>query len=162
MNIFGVVGWKNSGKTGLVERLVTEFTSRGVVVSTLKHAHHDFEIDQEGRDSFRHRAAGAKEVAILSEKRWAVMHELREADEPDPDEMLEKMADVDLILVEGFKNWKQPKILCHRAEAGDMNLIDLKPVAVASDSPIDNLMVPNFDLDDTVRIADFITYHLRM
>jgi len=160
MKIFGIVGWKNSGKTGLMERLVSEFTERGLVVSTLKHAHHEFEIDHEGRDTFRHREAGAKEVAIVSSTRWALMHELQGMDEPDPEDMINRMEPVDLLLIEGFKNWKQPKLFCHRAETGPYNPGSIDPVAVASDVEIEGLTIPRYDLNDTARISGFIAYHL--
>ncbi|MEO1563764.1 MAG: molybdopterin-guanine dinucleotide biosynthesis protein B [Pseudomonadota bacterium] len=160
MKVFGIVGWKNSGKTGLVERLVTEFSAKGITLSTLKHAHHEFEIDHEGRDSFRHRTAGAKEVAIVSANRWAMIHELQGEDEPGFDEMLAKMERVDLVLVEGYKRGKHPKIFCHRSEAGPLDMQGIDAVAVASDVAIDGLDVPNFDLNDIERIADFIDYYL--
>ena len=102
MKVFGVVGWKNSGKTGLMERLVAELCGRGLSVSTVKHAHHTFDIDRPGKDSFRHRDAGAREVLLASSRRWALMHEL-EGDEPRLDELLARLTPVDLVLVEGFK-----------------------------------------------------------
>ena len=160
MKIFGVVGWKNSGKTGLMERLVQEFTARGFSVSTLKHAHHAFDIDHEGRDTHRHRLAGAKEVAIVSNQRWALMHELQAQDEPEPEDMIDRMEDVDLLLFEGYKHWHHPKIFCHRAELGALDLGSIEVVAVATDAPVEGLSVPNYDLDDTIRIADFIEYYL--
>ncbi|MEM9716383.1 MAG: molybdopterin-guanine dinucleotide biosynthesis protein B [Pseudomonadota bacterium] len=156
MKVFGVTGWKNSGKTGLMERLVAECTARGLSVSTLKHAHHNFDLDQEGRDSYRHRAAGAKEVAIISANRWAIQHELKGAPEPDPEDILAKMADVDLVLIEGFKSWTQRKIFCYRAETGGLDMTGIDAVAVASDTEIAGLSLPRFDLDDTKGIADFI------
>ena len=103
MKIFGVTGWKNSGKTGLVERLVAEFINRGLSVSTVKHAHHTFDVDHPGRDSYRHRVAGAKEVLLVSKNRWAIMHELRDEDEPNLAEILTKIEKVDLVIIEGFK-----------------------------------------------------------
>ncbi|MEM0977962.1 MAG: molybdopterin-guanine dinucleotide biosynthesis protein B [Pseudomonadota bacterium] len=160
MKLFGIVGWKNSGKTGLMERLVREFTKRGVTVSTIKHAHHAFDIDHPGRDSFRHREAGATEVAIVSGARWALMHELRNAPEPGPEEILARFAPVDLILMEGFKFWNQPKILCHRAETGDIETASFGPLAVASDVHHDGLSIPQFDLDATAEITTFIADHV--
>ena len=162
MHIFGIVGWKNSGKTGLMERLVAEFVARGVKVATIKHAHHDFEIDHEGRDSFRHRAAGASEVAIVSKKRWAVIHELQGADEPSLDDMIEKLNEPELVLVEGFKFEGHSKIICHRAANGSFEHEGVDAVAVASDVDIEGILVPRYDLDDTARIANFISYHLGM
>lgn len=157
MKVFGVVGWKNSGKTGLMERLVTEFTDRGISVSTIKHAHHAFDVDQPGKDSFRHRVAGAREVVLASAYRFAIMHELRDADEPSLDDLLSKMAPVDLVLIEGYKTEHHAKIEANRAATGKDLLApnDAKILAVASDRQpqIDR---PVFDLDDTVGIADFI------
>ena len=100
MKVFGISGWKNSGKTSLVERLVTEFTERGLRVSTLKHAHHEFDIDHEGRDSYRHREAGAQEVLISSDNRWALMHELKGASSPTLLDLLSKLAPCDLVIVD--------------------------------------------------------------
>ena len=157
MKVFGVTGWKNAGKTGLMERLVTEFTARGFTVSTVKHAHHSFDVDQPGRDSFRHRKAGAQEVLLASGQRFALMHELRGAAEPALADLLAKLSPVDLVLVEGYKREPHPKIEAFRAEAGH-DLIapgDARIVAVASDVPLD-LDRPVFDLNDTGSIADFV------
>ena len=107
--VFGIVGWKNSGKTTLVERLVSYFTKKGYKVSTIKHAHHSFDVDYEGTDSFRHRVAGASEVLLTSRNRWALIHELREEMEPDFEYLLNKLGKVDLVLIEGFKNGQHPK-----------------------------------------------------
>lgn len=158
MRVYGVTGWKNTGKTGLVERLVTEISARGFSVSTLKHAHHATEIDQPGRDSYRHREAGAREVLVASPNRWALMHELRGADEPPMEELLAKMSPVDLVIIEGYKRGPHPKVETHRAEAGRDLLAPENPTirAVASDSAHDGLSVPVFDLNDTKAIADFI------
>lgn len=168
MNIYGVTGWKNSGKTGLVERLVTELTGRGLRVSTVKHAHHGFDVDQPGRDSFRHREAGAEQVLLVSNRRWALMRELRDAPEPTLEEMLGQLAPVDLVLVEGFKRDRHPKIEAHRAETGH-SLIALQDEtirAIASNTP-DALqaMAPDrvvFDLDDTVALADFVLREVKL
>jgi molybdopterin-guanine dinucleotide biosynthesis adapter protein len=157
VRVYGVVGWKNTGKTGLVERLVTEITGRGVSVSTLKHAHHAFDLDQPGRDSHRHRMAGAREVLLGSGKRWALMHELREEPEPGMDELLVRLAPVDLVLVEGYKSAGHAKIETHRAAAGQGLIApgDATIRAVASDVPLE-LDRPVFNLDDTGGIANFI------
>jgi molybdopterin molybdotransferase len=158
MKVFGIVGWKNSGKTGLVERLVSEITARGLRVSTVKHAHHRVDVDQPGRDSHRHREAGAVEVMLASRNRWALMHELRGSDEPALDALLPKLTSVDLVLVEGFKKHTHPKIEAHRAVT-DQALIahgDSSIRAVASDSEPEGLLVPRFALDDTAKIADFL------
>ena len=158
MKVFGVVGWKNSGKTGLMERLVTEISARGFTVSTIKHAHHSFDVDQPGKDSFRHRAAGATEVLLASQTRWAMMAELRDAPEPSLGDLLERMSPVDLVLVEGYKRDGHDKIEAHRRETGQglLALEDPTVCAVASDSDPSGLSCPVFDLNDTVRIADFV------
>lgn len=157
MKIFGIVGWKNAGKTGLMERLVSDISSRGLVVSTIKHAHHVFDLDQPGKDSFRHRVAGAREVLIGSGKRWALMHELRGEDEPTLDDLLAKLSPVDLVLVEGYKGDAHPKIEAHRGATGNPLIAPGDPsvVAVASDVSI-GIDRPVFDLDDTAALAEFI------
>ena len=157
MNIWGVVGWKNSGKTGLMERLVAEITSRGITVSTVKHAHHVFDVDQPGKDSYRHREAGAREVLLASRKRVALMHELRDEDEPALADLLARLQPVDLVLVEGYKRDTHPKVEAHRAETGNPLIAteDQTIKAVASDTSMD-LDRPVFDLDATAEIADFI------
>jgi len=157
MRLYGVVGWKNAGKTGLMERLVTEITGRGHSVSTVKHAHHSFDVDHAGKDSFRHRVAGAHEVMLASRNRFALMHELRDEDEPTLATLLAKLAPVDLILVEGYKRDTHPKIEAYRATTGNPLIApnDATVRAVASDTPL-TLDRPLFDLNDTPRIADFI------
>ena len=157
MKIYGVVGWKNAGKTGLMERLVTEITSRGISVSTIKHAHHSFDVDHEGKDSFRHRQAGATEVLLASRNRFALMHELRQEQEPSLDDLLPRLSPVDLVLIEGYKRDQHPKIEAHCAETGNPLIAPDDPTirAVASDTPLD-LDRPVFDLDDTTAIADFV------
>lgn len=157
MKIYGVIGWKNAGKTGLMERLVTEITGRGISVSTVKHAHHSFDVDHPGKDSFRHRAAGATEVLLASRNRFALMHELRGSDEPALQELLTHLGPVDLVLVEGYKRDAHPKIEAHRTETGNPLIAPDDPsvTAVASDVPLD-LDRPVFDLNDTGAIADFI------
>lgn len=155
MNIYGVVGWKNAGKTGLMERLVSEITSRGFTVSTVKHAHHSFDVDHEGKDSYRHRAAGAHEVLLASRNRFALMHELTGEDEPTLEELLGKLAPVHLVLVEGYKRDKHPKIEAHRAETGNPLIMDETVRAIAADCALD-VDRPVFDLNATSKIADFI------
>ncbi len=110
MNVFGVTGWKNAGKTGLMERLVAEFCGRGLRVSTLKHAHHSFDVDHPGKDSHRHRMAGASQVLLASTERWALMNEHRGAPEPSLAALLAKLDPVDLVLIEGWKRDKHPKV----------------------------------------------------
>jgi len=157
VKLYGVVGWKNAGKTGLMERLVTEITGRGLRVSTVKHAHHAFDIDHPGKDSHRHRVAGATEVLLASRNRFALMHELRDEDEPSLAALLAKLSPIDLVLIEGYKRDDHPKIEAHRAETGNPLIAPDDPTVrgVASDVPLD-LDVPVFDLNDTVAVADFI------
>lgn len=157
MKLYGVVGWKNAGKTGLMERLVTDITGRGITVSTIKHAHHSFDVDQPGRDSHRHRVAGATEVLLASRNRYALMHELRHEDEPALEYLLTRLAPVDLVLIEGYKRDQHPKVEAHRAGTGNPLIApgDATVRAVASDVAM-TLDRPVFDLDDTVAIADFI------
>ncbi|MBT6190587.1 MAG: molybdopterin-guanine dinucleotide biosynthesis protein B [Tateyamaria sp.] len=157
MNIYGIVGWKNAGKTGLMERLVTEMTSRGLRVSTVKHAHHSFDVDHPGKDSHRHRIAGATEVLLASRNRFALMHELRDAPEPTLSALLERLSPVDLVLIEGYKRDAHPKVEAHRASTGNPLIASGDPTirAVASDTAM-VLDRPVFDLNDTVAVADFI------
>ena len=158
--VFGITGWKNSGKTGLMERLVADITGRGLTVSTLKHAHHSFDVDHPGKDSHRHRISGASQVLLASQNRWALMSELRGADEPPLADLLAQMSPVDLVLIEGWKRDTHPKIEAHRATTGQPLIAPGDPtvVAVASDSPAGGLGVdrPVFHLDGTSQIADFI------
>ncbi len=157
--VFGITGWKNSGKTTLTEKLVSELVRRGWKVSTVKHAHHDFDIDKPGADSFRHRQAGAMEVAIVSGVRWALMHELRGEDEPTLEAVLSRLAPCDIVLVEGYKREAHRKIETRRREAKDqtpLSASDPAIVAVAADFTTAGESLPVFDLDDTKSIADFI------
>ena len=162
MKLWGVTGWKNSGKTGLMERLVTEFSARGLTISTIKHAHHSFDVDHRGRDSYRHREAGAKEVLLSSRNRWALMHETRDEDEATLDELLAKLYPVDLVLIEGFKREPHPKIEAHRAATGQPLIAPEDPTvrAIASDTPeaIPSLWNkgPILHLDDVPGVADLI------
>ena len=161
MKVFGITGWKNTGKTGLVERLVTELSFRGFTVSTIKHAHHSFDVDYQGRDSYRHREAGACEVLLSSGNRWALMHELRGADEMSLADLLTKLTPVDVVLVEGFKTEGHEKLECHRASTSTMVIgrADDTIVAIASDIELD-VELPFFDLNDTKVIADFMLKRL--
>ena len=163
MNIFGVTGWKNAGKTGLMERLVAEFCSRGLRVSTLKHAHHSFDVDHPVKDSHRHRTAGASQVLLASTERWALMNEHRGAPEPSLAALLAKLDPVDLVLIEGWKRDKHPKVEAWRTETGNQLIAPSDPtiLAVASDTTLE-LDRPVFDLDDTAAVADFILEHLEM
>ena len=163
MKIFGVTGWKNSGKTGLMERLITEFTARGLSVSSIKHAHHSFDIDHPGRDSYRHRDAGARQVLLASRNRWALMHELRVEDEPSLGDLLEQLSPVDLVLIEGYKRDRHPKIEAHRKETGQPLIApeDETIVAVASDTSV-TIDRPVLDLNDTASIANCIAQYLEL
>ncbi|MCH8092768.1 MAG: molybdopterin-guanine dinucleotide biosynthesis protein B [Proteobacteria bacterium] len=164
MKVFGLAGWKNSGKTTLVVRLVTLLTDRGLKISTVKHADLGFDVDQPGKDSHRHRAAGATEVVVASPRRWALIHELREEPEPDLGELLNRMAEVDLVLIEGFKKLGHHKIEVYRAANAKplMAPDDPKIVAIASDGPIADAKVPVLALDDAEAIAEFILTHCRI
>lgn len=164
MKVIGVVGWKDNGKTTLVVRLVGHLTARGYRVSTVKHAHHEVDLDRPGKDSWRHREAGAREVVLATARRWAVIHELREAPEPTLDELLARMEPVDLVVVEGFKRSPHPKIEVHRAERGTPLLAteDRSVVAVASDGPLPGLDLPRLDLDDVAGIASFVLARLEL
>jgi len=160
--VFGVTGWKNAGKTTLLARLVTELTGRGLVVSTVKHAHHSFDIDREGTDSWQHRRAGSKETVLVSNRRWAIMHELGDDAEPPMEEVLAKMAPCDLVLIEGYKRQAHDKIEVIR----DNSRVDAPRwpedstiVAVASDRPPDGCELPCFSPDDIAAIANFIVAH---
>lgn len=157
--VFGITGWKNSGKTTLTERLVTELVRRGYRVATVKHAHHDFDIDKPGTDSFRHRAAGAGEVAIVSRHRFAIMRELRDETEPSLGEVIGRLSPCDIILVEGYKKEHHKKIETRRLDARDTSPLspgDANIVAVAADHDVTGEVLPVFDLDDVTGIADFI------
>ena len=135
--MFGVVGWKNNGKTTLVERLVAHLTALGYRVSTVKHAHHEVELDQPGKDTWRHREAGAEEVVLATARRWAVLHELRGAPEPTLDALLARMTPVDLVIVEGFKRFPHPKLEVHRRERGTPLLADEDGTIVAGGTSAD-------------------------
>lgn len=161
--VIGITGWKNSGKTTMTERLVAEFVARGLRVSTVKHAHHEFDIDSQGTDSFRHRAAGAGEVAIVSDNRWALMHELRDEQEPSMQEILARLSPCDLVIIEGYKRESHPKIELRRLGSKDTRPLspdDLNIIAVASDRAMPDETLPVFGIDDIADIADFISSRL--
>jgi len=163
LKIFGITGWKNSGKTHLMERLVAEFKSRSLSVSTIKNAHHGFDVDQPGKDSFRHRQAGAQEVLIASEKRWVLMHENSDEVQPSLTDLIKKMSKVDLVLIEGFKQERHFKIEVVR-KVRDQNLIaenDPTILAVASDVDISTEKTC-INLNDTIGIANFIGNYLEL
>ncbi len=157
--LIGIAGWKNSGKTTLVTKLVAEFTRRGLSVATIKHAHHAFQIDDGETDSARHRRAGASQVAIVSQSRWAVVRELGEAAEPALEEIIARLEPCDLIIVEGYKRAPIRKIEVRRAVTTDKaNLFTDDPnvIAIASDHAVTGTTLPVYGLDDIVTLADFI------
>jgi molybdopterin-guanine dinucleotide biosynthesis protein B len=157
VRIFGLAGWSGSGKTTLLAALIPELVGRGVTVSTIKHAHHEFDIDQPGKDSWRHRQAGAREVMVASSRRFALMHELRDAPEPSLDELVARMAPVDLLLVEGFKRDPHPKLEVHRPSVGKPFLYPDDPhiLAIASDETL-TVPLPLLPIGEVAAIADFI------
>ena len=157
--VFGVTGWKNSGKTTLVERLISELTDRGYRIATIKHAHHMFDIDKEGTDSYRHRQAGAHEVALVSGFRWALMHEVGNEGEPTLETMTAHMSPADLIIIEGYKSEPHLKIEVRRKAARKNQALadrDDSIVAIAADHDISNTDLPVFDLNDVKAIAGFL------
>lgn len=161
MKVFGLVGWSGSGKTTLMTRLLPQLIGRGLTVSTMKHTHHRFDMDTRGKDSYEHREAGATEVVVMSSSRWALLHELRDTPEPTIDDLIARMAPVDLLLVEGFKTYPHPKLEVFRADVGKPLLAgdDATIVAVASKDDLADVAVPVLDLDDIPAIADFVMAH---
>ncbi len=158
MQVFGIVGWKDAGKTELVVKLVEHFTAAGLRVSTVKHAHHAFDIDIPGKDSYRHREAGASEVIVASQNRYALMHDNRGVPEPELNELLGKLDPVPLVLVEGFKRQGHPKLEVIRGNGPDVPvaLTDDSIIAVATDRKREGITIPQFDVNDVSTIADFI------
>jgi molybdopterin-guanine dinucleotide biosynthesis protein B len=158
VRLIGLAGWSGSGKTTLLAKLIPVLIARGRTVSTLKHAHHEFDIDKPGKDSHTHRLAGAKEVLISSARRWALMHELRDEPEQSLRELLPRLSPVDLVIVEGYKSQSHPKLEVHRAAVGKPLLYPSDPniVAIASDVRPANLKMPFADLDDIEAIADLV------
>ena len=160
--VIGIAGFKNAGKTTLVEKLVAELTRRGHRIATVKHAHHAFDVDHEGRDSFRHRKAGAAEVAVVSRQRWAIIHELRDEAEPSLEDILQKLAPCDFVIIEGYKRDGHDKIevrnlaLDHPKLAGD----DPTVVAIAANGEIHGAPVPVFDRDDVAALVTFVENHV--
>jgi len=163
MKTFGFAGWSGSGKTTLIELLIPRFVAKGLRVSLIKHAHHSFAIDIPGKDSWRHREAGASEVMVVSQKRWALMHELRDEPEPTLEECVARLAPCDLVLSEGYKRHRIPKLEIWRAANGKPLLHTEDPdiVAVASDTPIE-APIPRFGIDDVDGIAAFILNHMKI
>ncbi|MBT3766739.1 MAG: molybdopterin-guanine dinucleotide biosynthesis protein B [Rhodospirillaceae bacterium] len=164
MQVFGLIGWQDSGKTTLMVKLIPEIINRGHTVSSMKHTHHSFDIDKPGKDSFEHRRAGAGEVLVASGKRWALMHELDNQEEPTMDELVGMMAPVDLLLVEGFKRDQHAKMEVHRSKTNKPLLCENDPtvVAVASDKALPHLNIPVLDINDVAAIADFVLGHCEL
>ncbi len=161
MKVFGFAGYSGSGKTTLIEKLIPRFTARGLKVSLIKHTHHNFDVDQPGKDSWRHRQAGAGEVLLTCDTRWVLMHELRGAPEPTLEEQLAVLSPCDLVLVEGFKQTPISKLEIHRPAHGKPPIWPENPsvVAVATDAAID-CPHPMLDLNDPDAIARFILDYL--
>ena len=160
---FGFAGWSGSGKTTLIEQLIPRFVKRGMKVSLIKHAHHTFDVDKEGKDSWRHRQAGASEILVTSSRRWVLMHELRGAAEPTFEEQLTHLSPCDLVLVEGFKHAPIPKLEVWRKEPGEplLHPNDAHIVAVATDAKVETKL-PLLDLNDHDGICTFILGHLKL
>jgi len=163
LKTFGFAGWSGSGKTTLIEKLIPLFVKRGLRVSLIKHAHHTFDIDVPGKDSYRHRQAGASEVLVTSSRRWVLMHELRGGKEPSFEDQVKQLSPCDLLIVEGFKFAPIPKLEVWRAETGEGLLHPNDPhiVAVASDAKVETRL-PRFGLNDPEKIAAFIVDHLKL
>lgn len=164
MKVFGITGYSGSGKTTLLVKLIPLLTERGLKVSTVKQANEKFDIDKPGKDSFEHRAAGAREVMVVSARRWALMHEYRDEPEFTMDQLLTRMTPADLLLVEGFRHWPHPRVEVHRPALGRPLMCgdDANVVAVASDAALPGLAVPVLDLADPQPIAALILSHCRL
>ncbi len=160
MKVFGFAGWSGSGKTTLIEQLIPRFVAAGMTVSLVKHAHHSFDVDQPGKDSYRHREAGCQEVLVSSDRRWVIMHELRGDPEPALDEQIKRIAPCDLLLIEGYKRYPMPKLEIYRETNGKPLLHPEDPyiIAIASDVELATKL-PRFDLNDYDRIAKFVLGH---
>lgn len=163
MKVFGIAGYSGSGKTTLLEKLIPQFTARGLKVSVIKHAHHGFDIDRPGKDSYRHREAGASEVLLSCNDRWALMHERRDESDVTLDELLARLAPCDLVLIEGFKQEPVPKLEVYRPENGKQPLFPERSdiVAVATDAEIATSL-PRLALDDVAAIAGFVMTTLQL
>ena len=161
MRVIGLAGWSGAGKTTLVERVLPLLRARGLLVSTLKHAHHHFDMDVPGKDSYRHREAGAQEVLVASSHRWVLLHELRDEAEPRLDDLLRRLSPVDLVLVEGFRTAPHPRIEVHRPSLGKPLLCPGDPaiVAIATDGALPPLTIPVLDLNDGAAAALALERH---
>ena len=163
VKIFGFAGWSGSGKTTLIEQLIPRFVERGLRISLIKHAHHTFDVDHRGKDSYRHRQAGACEILVTSSRRWVLMHELRGTPEPSFEQQVQRISPCDLLLVEGFKHAPIPKLEVWRKETGEPLLHPNDPhiVAIASDAKVETRL-PLLDLNDVETIARFILKKLEL
>jgi len=163
LKVFGLAGWSGSGKTTLLEKLIPLFVAHGLRIATIKQTHHDVDLDQPGKDSYRHRAAGASEVLLTSSARWVLLHELRDEPEPSLAQHLARLSPCDLVMVEGFKQEAFPKLEIHRPGNGKPLLYPQDPhiITIASDVPL-AAPLPTFDLNDPAAIADFILRHLEL
>ena len=161
MRVIGIAGYSGSGKTTLIEKVIPVLVREGLRVSLIKHAHHEFDVDQPGKDSYRHRHAGCSEVLVSSSKRWALMHELRGAEEPKLQDLLAQLAPCDLVIIEGYKAEPVPKVEVHRraSQAPLLHPEDPNVVAIATDEPLPSTL-PQFDLDDAEAVARFIVHYL--
>jgi molybdopterin-guanine dinucleotide biosynthesis protein B len=161
MRIIGLAGWSGSGKTTLLAKVIPSIVARGLKVSTLKHAHHAFDVDQPGKDSHTHRMAGASEVLVSSANRWALVHELRGDAELTLEALLDKLSPVDLVLVEGYKRQPHPKLEIYRASLGKplMHPDDPAIIGIASDQPLPAARIPVIDLDDVEQVTEFLIRH---
>ena len=158
MRVIGLAGWSGSGKTTLITKVIPVLVGRGLKVATIKHAHHAFDIDRPGKDSWQHREAGASEVVVASSRRWALVHELRNEGEPPLAELLAKLSPVDLVIIEGFKRHAHPKLEIYRAAVGKPLIYpqDDCIVAIASDQPLPQAQLPVLVLDDVAGIANVL------
>ena len=163
MLVFGFAGWSGSGKTTLIEKLIPLFSRRGLRVSLIKHAHHTFDVDQPGKDSYRHRHAGASEVLVTSSRRWVLMHELRGEHEPRFEDQLRHLSPCDLLIVEGFKYAPIPKLEVWRASTGEALLHPNDPhfVALVTDAKVETRL-PVLDLNNADAVAAFVVSHLQL
>jgi molybdopterin-guanine dinucleotide biosynthesis protein B len=161
MRIIGLAGWSGAGKTTLLSKVIPRLVARGLKVSTVKHAHHSFDVDQPGKDSHTHRLMGATEVLVGSANRWALVHELRGEPEATLAELLTKLSPVDIVIVEGFKREAHPKLEVHRAALGKPLLQPDDPhiVAIAADAPLAQMPVPVLMQDDVDAIVDVVLAH---
>jgi molybdopterin-guanine dinucleotide biosynthesis adapter protein len=158
MRVIGLAGWSGSGKTTLITKVIPVLVGRGLKVATIKHAHHEFDIDRPGKDSWQHREAGASEVVVASSRRWALVHELRNEAEPSLAELLAKLSPADLVIIEGFKSHAHPKLEIYRAAVGKPLIYpqDDCIVAIASDQPLPRAQLPVLVLDDVAGIANVL------